>query len=245
MLKSIKSKNEFIWIIIIFIVGVVCVYMKSMMMTAAALSDALRRDGDYGLHQLRVDELHQLLYCAIAKNANTKFTQLWFALATNGTRMAVRQGFGVHEAFAKTEPNKTSLWMIPKLLKQTEANWKLMVVVRDLAERLVSSFRYLKHGNDSEFKRFAENVVKTLQKRGGFPSALHNHIAPQWTACGLHILHPNYVDYKLVYGSDIAQQTEEFLEKEQLNRFYHGWGRSANLTLFEEKTVGRGPCNQL
>ena len=92
---------------------------------------------DIGIPQtLLVDDVHKLMYCYIPKNSCTKFKQLWWAMITNGTRLGrgITSG-GIHSVKDYRRDN-TFLWET-MYKKPRDHSWKLMVVIRDPAERLV------------------------------------------------------------------------------------------------------------
>ena len=135
-------------------------------------------------------------------------------------------------------------------------DWKLMVVIRDPAERLLSGFmdkcaRNVSHWTDrgilkqwtrmygedcsSNFTVFAHNIMRKIKSGGDF----NYHFKPQHEFCGLDWIYPKFVDDVLIYHKDtIGRDTLDYLRRHHVEDFYSEWGRHRNETLFDQPIRG-------
>jgi len=142
------------------------------------------------------------------------------------------------------------------ILRNLEApsDWKLMVTLREPAERLLSAYldkcifgwnrvRDLGSYRDKrrwyqmyktlcshDFTTFVERFVRRLENG----RTVNYHFMPQHTFCSLTRIYPQLVSDTLIYHRDtMGQSVLEWLTKYQLEEYLGGWGDTGTEQLFE------------
>eukprot|EP01084_Bolivina_argentea_P282642 483857_1 len=195
---------------------------------------------------------HKLLYCNIAKNANSMFRTLSYAMMKNDPNMSfIEDGhFSVATQMnGMAQLQKASgFWfrindhekVYKTILK--DASWRKLVIIRDPLERLLSGYldkcfgsrrqieRYCVEGKTDSFTEFAERILNaTLDGEG---RVLNHHFFPQHLYCDLYKRYPHY-NHVIVYHHDtIGNDTLRFLQSINLTQYYYHWGLSHNEPMF-------------
>eukprot|EP01084_Bolivina_argentea_P098515 177050_1 len=197
---------------------------------------------------------HKLIYCSIPKNACTKFKLLYYALmhSMNVTKVFPKNiQNDVMQIYTWLDHNR--MHMYKDFNKQflasvifSNSSWKTFVVIRDPLERLVSGFldkcitdkRHWCEGeklNVSQFHLFVERIIHKINQNQ--ISKINDHFRPQFSYCGLNVIYPNFVDYKIIYNKrNIAMETMNLLKTLNLQSYFFNWGQYFNQTLFSSFT---------
>ena len=142
-------------------------------------------------------------------------------------------GAGIHDLFDEIiYTSGANLREYKRLTRDNE--WTKFVIVRDPLERLLSGYlnRCLQYGkcNGSPTNNFTFFVERLISE-----GVSNIHYKPQSTFCDLYRHFNKYTDVIVYDKNTIAEQTLQFLSKQNLSEYYYHWGPYYNETMF--KTV--------
>eukprot|EP01084_Bolivina_argentea_P268574 456228_1 len=189
------------------------------------------------------DTSHKYMYCNIAKNANTLFKTLFYALYKNDPTTAK-----VHVFDNRNKSDDNNIYIANNNEYKDILNdktWQKLVIIRDPLERLLSAFLdkclrceeencwYCDGGYTNNFTLYVERMIDEIENRNG--RHLNHHFLPQHLYCDLYKTF-QYYNKVIVYSKyTIVNDTINLLNSLDLIEYYNHWGKYHNKTMFEKQ----------